>query len=130
MKHVIDLSAALDEAIEMWTYLAENPGNAKWDWPAFDTSEARKSVNNCTLCLWSKQDTAEVDCSLCPLTEAGGRSYCSSQGSPFDCWVRSRYALTDSCITTKRQAARATCRDAACDLLEDLIQAKRRLNGL
>lgn len=114
------LREALDEAIEMWTFLAGYPGRDKEEWPGIKRSMAQYSLYLCALCLWTSKSPRLHACGLCPLTtDKDGMPYCVAQKSPYAAWSDAK-AMEDPEVA----------QEAARGVLNDLLAARQRLEGI
>jgi len=67
---------------KLWSWLAENPGCCKRDWPGWaeNGGDAPPVLNHCFACEIA-QAAKRGDCTLCPIEWPGG--YCANEQSPF-----------------------------------------------
>ena len=78
----------LELCLELWTWLAENPRKAKYEWPGWN--RVGKMVADCPCCEWVKR--ASLTCWACPLRDywpADGpvaTQHCLHPSSPFRRW--------------------------------------------
>ena len=70
---------AIELCLELWTWLKENPGKKKSDWPRFKEIALMRA--NCPACQYAYQirpTTEEIACKYCPVWI--GASFCVWDG--------------------------------------------------
>lgn len=74
--------------IKLWTWLKENPGKGKEDWPEWDFNGGGYPLvdSHCFACKVA--DRNEYGCSRCPIKWTGGRS-CLFETGEYALWVNS-----------------------------------------
>ena len=94
---------SIELCLELWTWLAENPGNRKRDWPEWNKYGDADSY--CFACEYVRQHRSilqtEWSCKKCPLIalwgEHKGNDPCTqNEESPYYLWVESGCGDTKS----------------------------------
>ena len=97
---------------ELWTWLAENPGKTKWDWPKWSSVDnlweaeygGERIIHGCFACQTTSGGLGNKDCGLCPIDwgvvdfDTYYETPCTRDGSAFDDW----HSLTISYAHTKK----------------------------
>ena len=87
---------------ELWTWLAENPGKTKWDWPKWSSVglfdglweveyAGEKIIHGCFACQATSGGLGYKNCDLCPIDwvvdfDTYYETPCTGDGSAFDDW--------------------------------------------
>jgi hypothetical protein len=100
---------SLQLTAKLWTWLAKNPANVKYEWTEWSTNggKVQPCTADCPLCEYAENHSQSADyCPACPLSAfwkkfSGAPSVisvtpCNSEKSPFVAW---RFADDHSCRT-------------------------------
>lgn len=85
---------------ELWTWLSENPGKEKYDWPGWKEFDSVKVAADCYCFACYYNTEAEVHCNQCPL-DWGESIDCGSMGSPYQRWDDYKIDIQDELLSAK-----------------------------
>jgi hypothetical protein len=91
-----------DELVrDVWTWLAENPGEEKYEWPRWN--EIKHMRCSCPYCEIHQKEKTDYECNTCPLFTAN--KCCLDDDSPFLVWVSCRIGKEGSSVYAAREIA-------------------------